>query len=220
MKVVDGNSKIGRKLEEWFAYDEQEASQHDEKDIEWLKEKNQRRNRLPVADVSPTRLEKKIVKWFIASEEDERPLIIEERLGPHHHKVLALTYFRAILFEAGWFGRLRDISDKIWRQFISVHLAEERFLSSLELRFFHYHGSVTYHNPFNDKSSLDKDEFITWELNNLDKHQARRVYSYLKDKELYWQEKRREEYIEQQKMLMMRPPGGAPPPKKPDTKDT
>ncbi len=190
MKVVDGESKVGRKLEEWFPPDKKEL-----------------------------KLEKKITQWFIASEEDDRPLIIEERLGKHHNRILVLTCLRAILFEAGCFGRLKDVSDKVWRQFVAVHLTEEHLFSSLELHFLQCHDSVAYHNPFKENSSLKKDEFVTWKLKRLDKQKARMGYTYLKDKELYWKEKRRKEHIENQKMLMARPPGGAPPRKKPDTKD-
>jgi hypothetical protein len=205
MKLIDGESKLGRKLEQWFS--------PDTKEIERLREKNQRRNLLPSADEPVTKLEQKITEWFVASEQDERPFIIEERLGAHRHQVLVLTYFRAILFEAGWFGRLKDVSDKVWRQFVAVHLTEQSLFSSLELSFFPYHDSVAYHNPFKENSFMKKEDFIIWTLNRLDKHEARRAYAFLKDKEMYWQEKRRGEQIEHQRMLMGKPPGGAPPPK-------
>jgi len=217
MKLIDGESKIGRKLQQLFPADKEETKQVDEKEIERLKEKNQRRNQLPSADEPETKLEKKIIQWFTAAEGDERPFIIEERLGPHRHQILVLTYFRAILFEAGCFGKLKDNSDKVWRQFVAVHLAEERFFSSLVLSFFPYHDSISYHNPFKEGSALKQEDFITWKLNRLDKQEARRAYTFLKDKELHWQEIRRAEQIEHQRMLMpLRPPGGAPPPKKSD----
>lgn len=210
MKVIDGKSKVGKKLEDWFSSDGKEDRQAKQEGIEELKKIGQRSTRLPINNDPKTKLEKKIIQWLIASEQGERPLVVEERRGRLRHQVLVLTYSRAILFETNCFGRLKDISDKVWRQFIAVHLTEERFGSTLELRFFHYHDSVTYHNPFNERNALDENEFITWELTRLDKEKARQAYTYMKDKELYWQEKRRQEHLGQQRMGMGRPPGGAP----------
>ncbi|XOF32356.1 MAG: hypothetical protein ACL93V_09915 [Candidatus Electrothrix sp. YB6] len=210
MKVVDGHSRMGQKLEKWLS---QDGKSSDQKSSE---EHPQKRNHLPGSDEPVTRLEKKIEKWFTAAEEDDRPFIVEERLGTYRHKILVMTYYRAILFESGRFRKLKDVSDKVWRQFVSVHLTEKTFYSSLELRFFPYHDSVSYHNPFKENSALKEDDFQHWQLDRLNKEEARRAYAFLKDKEIFWQEKRRQEHIEQYKALNARPPGGGAPPKKKD----
>ncbi|MCI5137690.1 MAG: hypothetical protein D3922_04570 [Candidatus Electrothrix sp. AR1] len=215
MKLIDGESKMGQKLEKWLPQHQRESKKTEQRKKKF-EEINQKRNQLPSAHEPETKLEKKIKKWFTAAEEGDRPLIIEERIGAHRHNILVITYHRAILFEAGFWGRLKDVSDKIWRQFVSVHLTEKTFYSSLSLRFFPYHDSISYHNPYKENSSVQEDDFKNWHLDRLNKEEARKVYAFLKDKELYWQEKRREENIALRKMPPMRPPGGggAPPPKK------
>ncbi|MCW5201348.1 hypothetical protein VT98_11092 [Candidatus Electrothrix communis] len=216
MKLIDGKSKMGQKLEKWLPQ-HQRKSKQTEQQKKKFEESNQKRNQLPSAHDPETKLEGKIKKWFTAAEEGDRPLIIEERVSGAHRQILVITYHRAILFEAGFLGRLKDVSDKIWRQFVSVHLTEKIFSSSLRLRFFPYHDSISYHNPYKENSSVQEDDFKNWHLDRLNKEEARRVYAFLKDKELYWQEKRRQENIVQRKMPPMRPPGGgggAPPPKK------
>lgn len=206
MKLIDGNSKMGIKLEKLLI--------HNEKEIERLKQKNLRRNLLPPADAPETKLEKKIKQWFTAAEEGERPFIIVESYRPRQRKILVLTYFRAILFEAGLFGRLKDVSDKVWRQFVAVHLIEETYSCSLKLRFFKCHDPVLYYNPYKENSALEESDFKNWRLDRLNKDEAKKVYSFLKDKEMYWQEERRKESINHQKtfvksMLMAKPPGGS-----------
>ncbi|MCI5207797.1 MAG: hypothetical protein D3910_03165 [Candidatus Electrothrix sp. ATG2] len=171
-------------------------------------QKKQIRNQLPSTDEPESKLEKKIKKWFTAAEEGDRPLIIEEKLGTHH-QILVVTYYRAILFEAGCLGRLKDTSDKVWRQFVSVHLTEDIFSSSLTLRFFPYNDSTPYYNPSGEKKSLER-----WYLSRLNKEEARRVYSFLKDKELFWQEERRKEQVALRKPFGKPPGGGGAPPQK------
>lgn len=162
-----------------------------------------------------TVLEQRIQQWFTAEEQKARPLIIQEIGGPRY-KILAITYHRVILFEAKFFRKLKDISDKVWRQFVSVHLAEGNFRSTLELHFFRYHDSLFYHNPYKDNSAYmeeTKFKIDRWRLDRLSKKEAYRIYTFLKDKELSWKEKRREEQLEKLSILSAKPPG-APPPKK------
>ena len=153
---------------------------------------------------SKAEFEKKIVKWLMASEQEKRPRIIAEQHRFGGRKILVLTDFRAILFEVGCFTRLKDTSDKIWRQFIAVHLVEKLCSASLKLRFFHYHDSVLCHNPYQEMKCLEENEFKSWRLDGLNKKEAEKVYSFLKEKELDWQEKRRKEQIEQQRIFMER----------------
>lgn len=162
-----------------------------------------------------TLLEQRIQQWFTADELGERPFLLKEIGGPPY-KVLVITYYRAILFEAGLFKRLKDSSDKVWRQFVSIHLTEGRFCSTLELRFFRYHDSLFYHNPYKDTSPyMEETDFKLdrWCLERLNKKEAAKIYSLLKDKELYWKEKRRKEQLEQIGSLNNKPPGGSPPKK-------
>ncbi|MCI5126399.1 MAG: hypothetical protein D3925_18460, partial [Candidatus Electrothrix sp. AR5] len=140
-------------------------------------------------------------------EKQDRPLIIKENGAPV--KILVITYKRAIWFEAGLFCRLKDVSDKVWRQFVSVHLTENIFSSSLTLRFFPYNDSIPYYNPSNEKKSLER-----WYFNRLNKENARRVYAHLKDKELYWQEERRKEQVALRKPFGKPPGGGGASPQK------
>jgi hypothetical protein len=215
MKLIDGSSRIGRKLEKWVPHDDEEADKNK------LKKHNQRRDQLPSADEPETNLETKIKKWFTAAEKDDRPHIIAERVGTRR-KILVLTYHRAILFESGWLGRLKDTSDKVWRQFVSVHLTEKTVFSALDLRFFPHHDSVFYHNPYKDNSPyMGETDFKMklWHLDRLNKEEARRIYAFLKDKELYWQEKRRKEQIAQLGPLNVKPPGIPQPKPQPKKKD-
>jgi hypothetical protein len=211
MKLIDGKSNLGQKLDKWLFQGQNESPGQDHNTSEKSKPI---RNQLPSADEPETELEKKIRKWFTAAEEVDRPIIIEEKFSPNRHQILVMTYYRAILFETGYFRKLKDISDKVWRQFVSVHLAEKTFYSALDLRFFPYHDSISYHNPYKEHSSLQESDFQTWHLDNLNKEEARKVYSFLKDKELYWQETRRKEQAEQYRMLQAKLPGGVPPAKK------
>lgn len=87
-------------------------------------------------------------------------------------------------------------------------LNRKGLLLLLNPAFFPYHDSVSYHNPDKNSSSLQESDFKNWYLNRLNKEEARRVYSFLKDKELFWQEKRRKEYINQRKMFAVKPLGG------------
>lgn len=213
MKLIDGKSNLGQKLDKWLFKNQDESSEQNQPHNTSEKSKPIR-NQLPSADAPETELEKKISKWFTAAERVDRPIIIEEKFGPNRHQILVMTYYRAILFETGYFRKLKDISDKVWRQFVSVHLTEKTFYSALDIRFFPYHDSISYHNPYKENSFLQESDFKTWHLDNLNKEEARKVYSFLKDKELYWQEKRRKEQAEQYKMLHAKPPGGAPQGKK------
>ncbi|MCI5223715.1 MAG: hypothetical protein D3924_13860, partial [Candidatus Electrothrix sp. AR4] len=140
--------------------------------------------------------------------------------GGARRKILVLTYQRAIQFESHYFFNLKDTSDKVWRQFVSVHLSEGTFCSALKLSFFCYHDSLFYHNPYKDTSPYmeeTKFKITTWHLDRLNKEKARRVYAFLKDKELYWKEERRKEHFEQLGALNAKPPGGSPPKKKEDS---
>ena len=208
MKLADGDSRLGKKLGKWLSRDEEEG-----------KTENKKRHNFGSMDEPITPLEKRIRQWFTDKEKKERPLIIKENVGAPL-KILVITYYRAILFEAGLFCRLKDVNDKVWRQFVSVHLNEGPFSSSLELRFFRYHDSLFYHNPYKDTSPyMEETEFKLdpWRLERLNKKEASRIYSVLKDKQIYWQEKRRTEQIEQIGSLNAKPPGGSPPKKKEET---
>ncbi len=214
MKLADSDSRLGKKLGKLFPSDKEESSPSDDRTSRKGKKRKKRRN-YNSRDTPETKLEKKIKKWCTAHEEGDRPYIIEEK-GGTHHQILVTTYFRAILFESGCFGRLKDKSDKVWRQFVSVHLSEGTFCSALELRFFRYHDSLFYHNPYKDTSPyMEETQFKIdrWRLDRLNKEEARVIYAVLKDKELYWKEKRREEQIEQLGSLNAKPPGGNPPKK-------
>ncbi|MCI5143435.1 MAG: hypothetical protein D3909_17285 [Candidatus Electrothrix sp. ATG1] len=200
MKLADSNSRLGKKLSKWLPHDKKEDEPEGKK----------RRHNFHSIDDPETKLEKRIKQWFTDEEKKDRPLIIKENVGAPV-QIFVITYQRAILFEAGLFYRLKDVSDKVWRQFVSVHLTENIFSSSLTLRFFPYNDSTPYYNPSDEKKSLER-----WYLNRLKKEDARRAYSVLKDKELYWQEKRRQEQVALRKPFG-KPPGGgggAPPPKK------
>ena len=213
MKLADSNSRLGKKLGKFFPSDEEENN-GDDRAASPKKRKKRRNYNSP--DEPETKLEKRIKKWLTAEEREERPHIIKENIGVPL-KILVITYSRAILFEAGLFGRLKDVSDKVWRQFVSVHLSEGTFRSALELRFFRYHDSLFYHNPYKDTSPyMEETEFKldSWRLERLHKKEAARIYGVLKDKQLYWQEKRRSEQIEQIGSLNAKPPGGSPPKKK------
>ena len=121
------------------------------------------------------------------------------RKHPHKiHGILVVTSERAIFFERRFGGRLRDDSDKLWRQLINVHLDEGFFSSKLKLEFFRYHDSIVYHNPHKPgETPIDP----PWELTNLPKRRARNVYTALKCKERIWKEKRRVEQLEHNKTL-------------------
>uniref|UniRef100_UPI004055FBF8 hypothetical protein n=1 Tax=Candidatus Electrothrix sp. TaxID=2170559 RepID=UPI004055FBF8 len=202
MKLADSDSRLGRKLGKILPSDEEENKT--------------KRHNFGSMDEPETKLEKRIKQWFTDEEKQERPLIIKENVG-FPLKILVITYYRAILFEAGVLCRLKDISDKVWRQFVSVHLTENTLSSTLELGFFRYHDSLFYHNPYKDTSPyMEETEFKldSWKLERLSKKEASYIYSVLKDKQLYWQETRRKEHIEQIGSLNSKPPGGSPPKKK------
>jgi hypothetical protein len=207
MKLADSDSRVGKRLGKFLSSHKEEDPK---KYQQQHREDKKRRHNFGSMDEPETKLEKRIKQWFTEEEKQERPLIIGENIGSPR-KILVVTYHRAILFEAGLFCRLRDVSDKVWRQFVSVHLTENIFSSSISLRFFPYNDSTPYYNPSDEKKSLER-----WHLNRLNKKGARQVYSCLKDKELFWQEKRREEQVALRKPFPGRPPGGggAPPPKK------
>ena len=194
MKLADSESRLGKSLGKWFHHKEEENKRSEQPE---------------------TKLEKRIRQWFTTEELGERPLIIRE-LGGTSYKILVITSQRVILFEAGCFSRLQDISDKVWRQFVSVHLTEGYFCSMLALRFFRYHDSLFYHNPYKDTSPyMEETDFKidTWNLDRLSKSEAQHIYSFLKDKELFWKEERRKEHFAQLSSLNNKPPGGSPPKK-------
>jgi hypothetical protein len=217
MKLADSNSRLGKKLGKLFPPDEEENGSDDDRTARSDNRKKKRRSHS--TDEPETKLEKRIKKWLTADEGKERPQILKENVGAPR-KILVFTYYRAILFEAGLFCRLKDVSDKVWRQFVSVHLSEGTFCSALELRFFSYHDSLFYHNPYKDTSPyMEETDFKldSWRFERLNKQEASRIYSVLKDKQLYWQEKRRSDQIEQIGSLNAKPPGGSPPKKKEET---
>ncbi|MDU9050294.1 MAG: hypothetical protein Q3M30_15725 [Candidatus Electrothrix sp. Rat3] len=214
MKLADSDSRLGKKLGKLFPPDE-EVNNADGNQAP-TKKKSRKKYTFNPTDEPETKLEKRIKQWFTAEEKEERPYIIKENVGAPL-KVLVITYYRAILFEAGLFGRLKDVSDKVWRQFVSVHLSEGTFCSALELRFFRYHDSLFFHNPYKDTSPyMEETEFKLdcWCFERLTKKEAAYIYSVLKNKQLYWQEERRKEQIQQIGSLNAKPPGGSPPKKK------
>ncbi len=215
MKLADSDSRLGKKLGKFFLPAEEKAEENQASP----QDDSRKKHNFNPTDDPETKLEKRIKKWLTAEERKERPHIIKENVGAPL-KILVITYYRAILFEAGLFGRLKDVSDKVWRQFVSVHLSEGAFCSALELRFFRYHDSLFYHNPYKDTSPyMEETDFKLdhWHFERLTKKEAAYIYSVLKDKELYWQEKRRSEQIEQIGSLNAKPPGGQPPKKKEET---
>jgi len=216
MKLADSNSRLGKKLGKFFLpaeeikADDNQASPHDD---------SRKKHNFNPTDEPETKLEKRIKKWLTAEERKERPHIIKENVGAPL-KILVITYYRAIWFEAGLFGRLKDVSDKVWRQFVSVHLSEGTFCSALELRFFRYHDSLFYHNPYKDTSPyMEETDFKLdhWRFERLTKKEASKIYSVLKDKQIHWQEERRKEQIQQIGSLNAKQPGGSPPKKKEET---
>ena len=213
MKLADSNSRLGKKLEKWVHGGEEENRTDGSHSSS--QDPPKKRHNFGSLDDPVTPLEKRIRQWFTDEEKKERPLIIKEDVGAPR-KILVITYYRAILFETGMFYRLKDVSDKVWRQFVSVHLSEGPFWSSLALRFFRYHDSLFYHNPYKDTSPyMEETDFKidTWNLERLRKKEAQQVYGVLKDKELFWKEERRKEHFEHVGSLNSKPPGGAPPKK-------
>jgi hypothetical protein len=212
MKLADTNSRLGRKLGKLLPADKEE-NKTDEKRTP---PKGDKKRRIFNPTEEPeTKLEKRIKQWFTAEEQGDRPFIIRE-IGKRHYKILVLTYYRAILFKAGCFRKLEDKSDKVWRQFVSVRLIEGNFCSTLELSFFRYHDTLFYHNPYKDTSPyMEETEFKLdpWRLEQLNKEEGSSIYRVLKDKQIYWQERRREEHMAQIGSLNSKPPGGQPPKK-------
>ncbi len=152
MKLADTDSKLGRKLETWVVSEKKEKKQ--------------------------PRLKRRLEKWLTDEEKKEQFYVVEEKTGVRR-KILMATSQRAILFENNLFGKLKDTSDKVWNQFISVHLTEGVLSSSLELCFFPYHDSNNHL------------EAVDWTLSGLDKAKAREFYAYLKEREMSLKEIRR-----------------------------
>jgi hypothetical protein len=111
--------------------------------------------------------------------------------------ILVLTSERAIRFIRRSGGRLRDQSDKLWRQLIDAHLEEGFFSSRLRITFFRYDDSIVYHNPHD----ANKTRFDEWDFTCLPKGEARAVYTCLKEMERVWKEKRRIEQLEHDKAM-------------------
>jgi hypothetical protein len=210
MKLADSDSRLGKGLGKFFSSQREEDTTRGWRPSR--EDSGKRRHNFGSMDEPETKLEKRIKQWLTEEEKQDCPLIIGENIRVPR-KILVVTYKRAILFEAGIFCRLRDVSDKVWRQFISVHLTENFFSSSISLRFFPYNDSIPYYNPSDEKKSLER-----WHLNRLNKQGARQIYSCLKDKELFWQEERRKEQVALRKPPFPgKPPGGGgPPPQKKD----
>ena len=123
---------------------------------------------------------KSIEKW-LSKGETLTCYIEEQGMGRKH--ILALTSDRTILFERKFGGRMKDVSDKQWRQLIDVHLKEGFFRSEIDISFFSFHDSIAYHDPHNPaQSPVDP----TWRLQGLSKEEARGVYRELKEKENEW----------------------------------
>lgn len=152
MKVADTDSKLGRKLETWVVREKKEEA-------------------IP-------KLKRKLENWLTEEERKEQFYVVEEKKRLSR-KVLMATNKRLVLFDNNIFGMLKDSSDKIWTQFISVHLTEGVLTSSLELNFFRYYDAP------NHKDS------VNWVLSALDKEKARECYTYLKGKEMSLIELRR-----------------------------
>ncbi len=135
------------------------------------------------------------IEQWLTEGETITTFIEENMMGSRH--ILVITNERAILFNRKFGGRMKDISDKQWRQLIDVHLKEGFFSSELEISFFSFHDSIAYHDPHNPKQSpVDP----TWKLVSLPKDEARNVYRELKAKENEWKERRRLEQIEREKL--------------------
>jgi hypothetical protein len=152
MKLADTDSKLGRKLETWVVGEKQEKKK--------------------------PRLKRRLEKWLTDEEKKEQFYVVEEKTGMQR-KILMATSQRAILFENNLFGKLKDTSDKVWDQFISVHLTEGVLSASLELCFFRYHDSNNHL------------EAVDWTLSGLDKATAWEFYAYLKEIEMSLKERRR-----------------------------
>ena len=212
MKLADSDSRLGKKLGKLFLSDEEKKTADNEQ--QFREDNQKKKHNFGSIDEPETKLAKKIKKWFTEKEKQEDSLIIKENVGAPR-KILVITRQRTILFEAGVLWRLKDVSDKVWRQFVSVHLTEHLFSAALTLRFFPYNDSIPYYNPSDEKKSLER-----WHLNRLNKEIARQAYSFLKEKELFWQEERRKEQVALRKPPFPpgKPPGGggggAPPQKK------
>ena len=152
MKLADTDSRIGRKLETWVVSEKKEKKK--------------------------PRLKRRLEKWLTDEEKKEQFYVVEEKTGMQR-KILMATSQRAILFENNLFGKLKDTSDKVWNQFISVHLTEGVLSASLELCFFRYHDSSNHL------------EAVDWTLSGLDKAKAWEFYAYLKEREMSLKERRR-----------------------------
>ncbi|MBM3319806.1 MAG: hypothetical protein FJY73_03915 [Candidatus Eisenbacteria bacterium] len=133
------------------------------------------------------------LREWLANEEELLGFLQERKW--FSKRFLVLTDHRLILFERRFWGRLKDLSDKQWRQFIDVHLEQGFFSSSMRLTFFTYHDSIAYHDPHNPKQI----EAQAWVFDNLDKKGARHAYVMLKAKEGEWKERRLREQIEREK---------------------
>ncbi len=203
VKLADQESKIGRKLGEWL------GNENEEEPTESVLRVLYRKlcNRMKLCFNTQRRIEEKIKEWLTDKEKENNfadfIYIIEESLFKTR-QILVSTSHRAILFEYTLAGVLKDKSDKIWRQLVSVHLQERLYDSSLELDFFEFHESIFYHNP-NQFSETPK--ITHWKLTELDKKKARKIYTHLKDKEIAIKETRRQEHLENKIVGGMRPPG-------------
>ncbi|CAK8711035.1 hypothetical protein GCAAIG_00290 [Candidatus Electronema halotolerans] len=205
------NQKIGKKLQEWLVDEAEDAPA--ETVLETLHRKLCKR--IKFCFNTEKRIEEKIKNWLTVEEQENSAdfiCIIEESFFKTR-KIIAATSHRIVLFEYSLSGTLKDKSDKIWRQLVSVHLQEKIPYSSLELCFFQFHDSIFYHNP---NQFSDKPKMKHWRLDELNKKKARIFYAFLKNKEIAMKEARRQEHLDNKIVGgmggMARPGGGGPPP--------
>lgn len=200
MKLSE-ESKLGRKLEEWFVDENSSHSVYKNVERRFCERVKRYFN-------TEKKIENKIKKWLTREEKedsDSPPAYIIEGSLFKKRKILMTTSRRAVLFEYSFSGVLEDKSDKIWRQLVSVHLQEKLSHASLKLHFFEFHDSIFYHNP---NQFSQEPRIVSWILADLDKDQARDFYILLKEKEISMKEMRRQEHIDNKIIGVMKPPGG------------
>lgn len=144
-------------------------------------------------------LESTVKQWLTKDEQLE--FLLEEKLWPNR-KCVAITSARAILFNINILRRMRDVSDKQWRQLIDAHLSERWRRADLTISFFHYHDSLVYHDPHHEDNHPYKVD--TWQLICLPRKEAKEAYRLLKDKEHTWKETRRKEHLEHDQVISAR----------------
>lgn len=139
-------------------------------------------------------IEETIAEWLTKDENLE--YVIEESVL-RSRQCLVVTSQRAILFNVSFFKRLKDVSDKHWRQLIDVHLEERLTRASLTVSFFQHHPVDSHDSHEGDENYLP----VNWKLSPLPRKSAREVYRILKEKEHTWKEIRRLEHLEHDRAM-------------------